>query len=160
MSKADCSERYRGHHPVIGFMTLLVLLALTSGCMTVGHTDPGAEAAEEEMTLGNVQRRIDVGMSSAGVVERIGSPNIVTTDADRNEVWVYDRFATEARYEQTSLGLGLLIGGFSSSSGGIGGVGASHSSGRNSRTQRTLTVVIRFDEDQRVSSLAYHASRF
>jgi hypothetical protein len=99
-------------------------------------------------------------MSSADVVERIGSPNIVTTDADRNEVWVYDRFATEARYEQTSFGLGLLIGGFSSSSGGIGGVGASRSSGRSSRTQRTLTVVIRFDADHRVSSLAYHASRF
>ncbi len=141
-------------------MTLLVLLALTSGCMTVAQTDPGAAAAEEEMTLGNVQRRIDVGMSSADVVERIGSPNIVTTDADRNEVWVYDRFATEARYEQTSFGLGLLIGGFSSSSGGIGGVGASRSSGRSSRTQRTLTVVIRFDADHRVSSLAYHASRF
>jgi outer membrane protein assembly factor BamE (lipoprotein component of BamABCDE complex) len=141
-------------------MTLLVLLALTSGCMTVGQTDPGAAAAEEEMTLGNVQRRIDVGMSSADVVERIGSPNIVTTDADRNEVWVYDRFATEARYEQTSFGLGLLIGGFSSSNGGIGGVGASRSSGKSSRTQRTLTVVIRFDADQRVSSLAYHASRF
>ena len=140
--------------------TLLVLLALSSGCMTAGHAEPDAAGAEQEMTLGNVQRRIDVGMSSADVVERIGSPNIVTTDADRNEVWVYDRFATEARYEQTSLGLGLLIGGFSSSSGGIGGVGASRSSGRHSRTQRTLTVVIRFDADQQVRSLAYHASRF
>ena len=140
--------------------TFLVLLALSSGCVTAGQTDPGAAASEEDMTLGNVQRRIDVGMSSAEVVERIGSPNIVTTDADRNEVWVYDRFATEARYERTSLGLGLLIGGFSSSSGGIGGVGASRSSGSQSRTQRTLTVVIKFDADQQVRSLAYHASRF
>ncbi len=140
--------------------TLIVLLVLSSGCMTSGQTDPGAAAAEEKMTLGNVQRRIDVGMSSADVVERIGSPNIVTTDADRNEVWVYDRFATEARYEETSLGLGLLIGGFSSSSGGVGGVSASRSSGKRSRTQRTLTVVIRFDAEQRVRTLAYHASRF
>lgn len=128
--------------------------------MTSGQTGPGAAEAEEEMTLGNVQRRIDVGMSSADVVERIGSPNIVTTDADRNEVWVYDRFATEARYERTSLGLGLLIGGFGSSSGGVGGLGASRSSGKQSQTQRTLTVVIKFDANQQVRSLAYHASRF
>jgi outer membrane protein assembly factor BamE (lipoprotein component of BamABCDE complex) len=159
MSRVDCPERDRGKHPVIGFI-LASLLLLSSGCMTAGPTGAGVAAAEEEMTLGNVQRRIDVGMSSADVVERIGSPNIVTTDADRNEVWVYDRFATEARYESTSLGLGLLIGGFGSSSGGLGGVGASRSRGSQSRTQRTLTVVIRFDADHLVRSLAYHASRF
>lgn len=159
MAQVDCSERNRGNRPVIGFF-LTSLLILSSGCMTAGRTGPGVAEAEEEMTLGNVQRRIDVGMSSAEVVERIGSPNIVTTDADRNEVWVYDRFATEARYERTSLGLGLLIGGFGSSSGGLGGAGASRSSGHQSRTQRTLTVVIRFDADQQVRSLAYHASRF
>jgi len=158
MAQVDCSERNCGNRPVIGFF-LTSLLILSSGCMTAGRTGPGVAEAEEEMTLGNVQRRIDVGMSSAEVVERIGSPNIVTTDADRNEVWVYDRFATEARYERTSLGLGLLIGGFGSSS-GLGGVGASRSSGYQSRTQRTLTVVIRFDADQQVRSLAYHASRF
>ena len=159
MSRASGPERYRGNRPVSGFI-LASLLTLSSGCMTAGQIGPGVAEAEEEMTLGNVQRRIDVGMSSADVVERIGSPNIVTSDAARNDVGVYDRFATEARYERTSLGLGLLIGGFNSSSGGIGGIGASRSSGNQSRTQRTLTVVIRFDADQRVRSLAYHASRF
>jgi hypothetical protein len=36
MSKADCSERYRGHHPVIGFILASLLIAVFSA--TVVHS--------------------------------------------------------------------------------------------------------------------------
>lgn len=138
----------------------LLLGPLLCGCVAPGVSGPEPEAAADGMTLGNVQRRIAIGMSSAEVAELIGSPNIVTTDAERNEVWVYDRFATEALYEDSAGGLGLLIGGITSGAGGIVGVGGQRASGHSSRTQRTLTVVVKFDDAQRVRDLAYHASRF
>jgi hypothetical protein len=44
-------------------------------------------------------------------------------------------------------------------SGGAAGLGTG-SSGATSKSQRTLTLVIRFDEKRRVHHYAYHASRF
>ena len=42
-----------------------------------------------------------------------------------------------------------------------GGVGAgSSSSGSTSKTQRTLTVIIRFDENSFVRDFSYHSSQF
>ena len=39
----------------------------------------------------------------------MGAPNIVTTDEDRREVWIYDKIATEAAYSTSSGGLSSLI---------------------------------------------------
>lgn len=157
------SLRLRRKHEeieVIRSLSACIAGLVLSGCVVSGGAGPEPGASDEAMTLGNVQRRIAIGMSSADVAEQIGSPNIVTTDADRNEVWVYDRFATEAHYEDTAVGLGLLIGGISGDAGGVGGIGAHRASGSRTRTQRTLTVVVKFDDAHRVRDLAYHASRF
>ena len=103
-------------------------------------------------------------MPSAAVVEVLGSPNIVSTDEKRREVWVYDRIATERVYSADSGGIASLIfGGWAGASGGIGG-GAAPSygsgSGASSTSQRTFTVIIKFDETSRVRDFAYHSSRF
>ncbi len=146
--------------PSPGFLLAPLLVStLLSGC-AAQQVLPDSGVANDDLTLGSVQRRITLGMSGAEVARHIGSPNIVTTDADRNEVWVYDRFATEAHYEDTAVGLGLLIGGISGDVGGGGGISVRRGSGSRSRTQRTLTVVVKFDAERRVRDLAYHASRF
>ena len=55
--------------------------------------------------------------------------------------------------------LGLVVG--TTGSAGAGGVGlVSQSAGASSRSQRTLTVVIKFDGDRRVRDFAYHTARF
>ena len=43
--------------------------------------------------------------------------------------------------------------------GGVGG-GYSKSAGASSTTQKTLTVVIKFDDRKNVESFSYHASKF
>jgi len=83
-------------------------------------------------------------MSSAKVVEALGSPNVVTTDEQRREVWVYDKIATDVAASGGSWTL-LLLG---------------QSAGAASKTQRTLTIIIKFDEDKKVRDFAYHTSRF
>jgi hypothetical protein len=52
--------------------------------------------------VGTVQREIRVGMSGAEVITVLGPPNIVTTDAERREVWTYDRIATETVYSSSA----------------------------------------------------------
>jgi hypothetical protein len=47
------------------------------------------------MTVGKVQKEIRVEMSSADVAQALGSPNIVSTDEERREVWIYDKIATD-----------------------------------------------------------------
>jgi outer membrane protein assembly factor BamE (lipoprotein component of BamABCDE complex) len=118
----------------------------------------------DRLTVGKVQREIRVGMSGAQVVETLGSPNVVTTDEERREVWVYDKIATERAYSSSSGGVSVLIlGGYVGSSGVAGGgaePGYSAGSGASSTTQRTLTVIIKFDKENKVRDFAYRQSSF
>lgn len=125
------------------FISFLVL----SGCATTSEQQRGAES-EEELTVGTVQREIRIGMSAAEVAEVLGSPNIVTTDEERREVWIYDKISSEVSYSERG-GYGTLI--------LIGGGG---SSGEKSTSQKTLTIIIKFDEENKVRDFAYHTSRF
>jgi outer membrane protein assembly factor BamE (lipoprotein component of BamABCDE complex) len=103
-------------------------------------------------------------MNSAEVVEVLGSPNMVTTDEKRREVWVYDKIATDHAYSTSSGGVSaLILGGLAIGSSAMGGgVGPSLSkgSGASSTSQRTLTVIIKFDEQNKVRDFAYRQSSF
>ena len=130
----------------------LILLALT-GCVTSPPPTPQEEA---RITVGTAQKEIRLGMPGAEVAEALGSPNVVSTDVDRNEVWLYDKIATQVVRSDVSAGVWVLL--FGSSGGGLGGVGASQS--RTDTTQRTLTIIVKFDEESRVRDFAYHSSQF
>ena len=106
-------------------------------------------AASDRLTLGTVQREIRAGMSSADVASVLGAPNIVTSDAQRRETWVYDRIATERVYSSSAGGVNALF---------LAGVSAQ--AGAAQTTQRTLTVVIRFDGAGRVQDFTYRSSSF
>ena len=129
---------------------LVVGCVVLSGCMTAQqHQEAvGGTAASDNLTVGKVQREIRVGMSSAEVVEVLGSPNLVTTDEQRREVWVYDKISTESvRSSSGAYGTLILLGG-------------STRSGATSTTQMTLTVVIKYDNEGRVRDFAYRQSKF
>jgi outer membrane protein assembly factor BamE (lipoprotein component of BamABCDE complex) len=127
-------------------------VAFLFGCMPVQeharNVAAGADA-RDRMTLGAVQREIRVGMSGSDVVAALGSPNVVTTDENRRETWVYDRMATERVYSSSAGGVNVLF---------LAGV--SGQAGAAQTTQRTLTVIIRFDSAARVRDFAYRSSSF
>lgn len=130
----------------------VLLLALAPGCASVtqqAQDVAAASAAGDRVTVGTVQREIRVGMSSAEVVTALGSPNIVSTDELRREVWVYDRIATESVVSSTSGGVNALF---------LAGVGARSGVARTS--QRTLTIIVRYDEQSRVRDFSYRSSSF
>lgn len=136
-----------------------------SACSSTGGTIKNLHSTQErEMTLGIVQREIHRGMTQGEVATALGSPNIVSKDSLGQETWIYDKFATEASYGSEQGGAGILA--------GVGGVAGSvlllgipsahyeTSSGAQATTQRTLTVVIKFDTQSRVDLLNYHSSSF
>ncbi len=143
--------------------SLILLMLFTSGCMTAAEHQQALHSSQErEMTLGLVQKEIRTGMSQAEVAEALGSPNIVTKDSEGNEAWIYDKIATEVSYSKDSGG---IIGGVGSvienwRIAPVGGVGYSKSAGAAAQIQKTLTVVIKFDENSLVKTLSYHSSKF
>jgi outer membrane protein assembly factor BamE (lipoprotein component of BamABCDE complex) len=144
---------------------LLGMAFVSSGCMSAQeHQAAVANADKNKLTVGTVQREIRVGMSGADVVAVLGSPNIVTTDERRQESWVYDRFSTDTVYSTSSGGVSaLILGGGLIGNGALGGAGGgsvSQSTGARSTTQRTLTVIIKFDTSNRVRDFAYRQSSF
>lgn len=139
-------------------MTCIALaLSVVAGCSATQHSaDVRSAQDEDRMTVGTVQKEIHIGMSAASVATALGSPNIVTTDDERQETWVYDRISTDVAYSRSNGTIvGLLFGG----SGGGAGVG-SLESGATSTSQRTLTVIIKFDDQNWVRDFSYHTSRF
>jgi outer membrane protein assembly factor BamE (lipoprotein component of BamABCDE complex) len=123
------------------------------------HRESVQNGPGERLTVGTVQREIKVGMTGAEVATVLGSPNIVTTDEERREVWVYDKVATESAYSESHGGvLALILVPGSVAGGALPNAGTS--AGATSTTQRTLTVIIKFDKEGRVRDFAYHATTF
>lgn len=130
----------------------LFLIPTIIGCMTAAEHQASLPSSQaEEMTVGVVQKEIRVGMSGAEVAEALGSPNIVTKDSAGKETWVYDKIASEVSYSKDAGGTGLIINLFG---------GYNREAGAVSSTQKTLTVVIKYDNKGLVESFSYHASKF
>jgi outer membrane protein assembly factor BamE (lipoprotein component of BamABCDE complex) len=142
-------------------LAALIAISTLTGCQTAGfHRAEVQDNSTDRVTVGTVQKEIKVGMSGAEVAQALGSPNIVSTDDQRREVWIYDKIATDRVYSSSSGGVNALILGFGAgAAGGVGG-GGSSSAGASSTSQRTLTVIIKFDEGKKVRDFAYHTSRF
>ena len=132
---------------VIRYLSVFIILSCF-GCSVATHQQDLQSTQEREMTLGIVQKDLKVGMSQADVAEALGSPNIVTKDKEGKETWIYDKVAKEVSYSESQGQITIIL------------AGASKSSGAVSSSQKTLTVVIRFDNNSNVESFSYHASKF
>lgn len=144
------------------WVAVLSALMLTACQTAADHRKAIRDDDGEQLTIGKVQREIKVGMPSAQVASVLGSPNMVSVDENRMEVWVYDKVATERVYSASEnevsgeWDLGGLISKLTL------GLAGSHkrSAGAASTTQRTLTVIIKFDGKGLVRDYSYHTSKF
>ena len=69
-------------------------------------------------------------------------------DEKRREVWIYDKVSSDRVDTARSSYATLII------------IGGDNRSGSSSTRQRTLTVIIKFDEDKRVRDFAYNYTQF
>lgn len=143
------------------YLVSLIAVLTLAGCIAQHHRKSVRDDSGDRVTVGTVQKEIRVGMSGADVAQVLGSPNIVSTDEERREVWIYDKISTERAFSSSAGGIAslVLISRITDVLlGGSGGMSAS--SEASSTSQRTLTVIIKFDEDKKVRDFAYHTSRF
>ncbi len=127
------------------YLVVLSVL-LSAGCASASYQRRQVQDDKgDRLTVGTVQRKISIGMPSANVAQVLGAPNVVSTDEERREVWIYDKLATDVVYSTSDAGIKFLTVG---------------SSGAVSTTQRTLTVIIKFDDKGKVRDFAYHSSQF
>ena len=110
------------------FLVLCLCLSIFCvGCMSAGSHRAEVREDVDRISVANVQREIKVGMAGADVIAVLGSPNMISTDSERREVWVYDKVSTERVYSTSQGGLGLILGGIVGGGSG-GGLGAGSSS--------------------------------
>ena len=132
-----------------------------AGCMTAPeHRAAVADDPSDRLTVGRVQKEIRVGMSGAEVAAVLGSPNIVTTDEQRREVWIYDRIATDTVYSTNRGGIGAILLGFGGNAAGAATTGYSQSAGTHSESQRAFTVIVKYDSENKVRDFSYRTARF
>lgn len=132
-----------------GLILIVITSFLSVACQSINKNEP---QNIERLTVGVVQKEIKQGMPATDVVLALGSPNIVKTAPNGNEVWVYDKFSKEQIYQTT----GGVLGYFSGNGGGI----ISSEQGRRQVSSNTLTVIIKFDTQDNVDIIAYHRSKF
>jgi len=96
-----------------------------------------------------VQLNLQKGITTQNdVLEVFGPPNIVTRDSAGQEVWTYQRHARIASSESTrSYGTIILFGGSSRTSG-------------FEQSSRTMTLIIKFDDEKRVSDFRSRTTSF
>lgn len=112
-----------------------------------------------KLTLGKVQQTLKKGMSQGEIVVALGSPNMVTTDGEGLETWVYDKLSTEVSSNSKKKDFNLLGGALGSKVGAGVTAGSSSNTSSSSSTQKTLTVVLKFIE-KKLETFEYNASSF
>ena len=130
-------------------MKTWIALGLCLSVVAAGCASEKAEIKEDRLTVGKVQGEIKVGMPASQVAELLGSPNIVTTDDKRREVWIYDKVSTDRVDVANSSFAGIIL---------IMGTKSSEKS--SSTRQRTLTIIIKYDEEKKVRDFAYNSTQF
>jgi outer membrane protein assembly factor BamE (lipoprotein component of BamABCDE complex) len=123
---------------------LIVLIVLT-GCVPPPTRN---DIDVKDVTVGVVQKEIKIGMSGSEVLSALGSPNMVSTDSKRREVWVYDKISSSSVSNSSSGGFFLLI------------ANAGSNSSERETSQKTLTIIINYDDQGLVRDYQYHSSRF
>ncbi len=128
-------------------LLLALSCLLVSSCAqnAAWHSQQIEQQEKQNFSIGVVQKDIKKGMTGGQVAEVLGSPNIVSTDENGNEVWIYDKFHTEG-VASGSNGITL----------GLSNIGA----GAARKSQSTITIVIKYDAQSKVRDIAYHKSSF
>lgn len=139
---------------ILLILIFVFVLLNVNGCIT---TQPQNTAInnKDTLTLGTVQMNIKKGVTQSEVITALGSPNIVTKDGDR-ETWVYDKISTVSSANEVQAGAGGGAAGGSAI--GVFGISGKHSN--SSTSQKTLTVIIKFDNSNVVDDVSYHSSKY
>lgn len=115
---------------------ILLITFLFTACQAPLATIPARQVEAEKITLGNVQSKIKAGVTGDTVIEALGSPNLVTSNNDGSETWVYDKISSDSEYSK------------------------GWSTGVKATSSRTMIVVIKFDKQKKVKDVQYRQTTY
>ncbi len=124
----------------------MATLILTSCNTADKKTQP---TKNSNLTHGQVQLTLKKGITTkTEVLETFGAPNITTIDASGREVWTYQRHARVANASSSSSFGTIILFGKNSSTAGF------------EESSRTMTLIIKFDENQKIHDFKSRSSNF
>ncbi|MCF8475161.1 MAG: hypothetical protein K9G26_10740 [Emcibacter sp.] len=120
-----------------------------------------AEEEKNQLTHGMVQMTLKVGETSQlEVAENFGAPNITTIDGKGQEVWIFNRHATISASKTNSNSFSIGLGFGADGIGGGAGGGVSNSTSGFEQSSRSMTLIIKFNEQKIVSDFRSRSSSF
>ena len=136
-------------------LCVTVLAVSSLGACTPLPTKP-VTVRNSELTHGNVQMNVKVGVTTqAQILDVFGAPNITTIDGTGQEVWTYQRAGT-VEQSTTSRGFWTIL-----LTGGAAAVaGQSQEASGFEQTQRMMTLIIKFSDQNVVTDFHSRASEF
>ena len=134
---------------------IIGICVLFSGCVQTQSNENSKIDNRGSLTLGDIQRDIKLGTTKSQVASLIGSPNIVSTEKNK-EVWIYDKISTENSESNASI----IAGGAGPIGAGLGFGGFSGGVKNNTTTNKTLTVVFIFNANNEGEKIDYHTRKY
>jgi len=136
----------RGYCMHSNFIIMLAAL-FTIGC--AADVPKPVTNRDNPLTQGNVILNLKVGETTQEkVLEVFGAPNITTVDGQGQQVWTYQRHATVAQGSSGSNYWTIIL------------AGGENKAASFEQTQRTITLIIKFDKNHIVSDFKSRASEF
>jgi outer membrane protein assembly factor BamE (lipoprotein component of BamABCDE complex) len=126
----------------------LSCLAAFAGCGSPSaSTDSGSGGTQ--FTHGNVTLNLKKGITTQEEVLRLfGAPNIATVDSAGQEVWSYQKYATVSKSSTTDGFFTIVV------------AGVSRSSGQTESSTKTMTLIIKFNQEKVVTEFSSFTSSF
>ncbi len=133
-----------------GLLVALSLVAV-SGCSTTRYGTSAANYASFSDAAASAERRVVLGMGATNIAAVLGSPSIIADHENDETTWTYDGISSDVSYARNGNAIVGVI--FDRSFDNSIAREADYS------LQPTMTVVIRFNQYDRVRDFSYYASR-
>ena len=129
------------------FAALTVLTV--AGCVVNETQTRPVAVRNSELTHGNVQMNLRLGETTqADVLDIFGPPNVATVDGSGREVWSWQKHATVTQSSSAKDYFTVVLFGGSRSASGF------------EQTQRTMTLIVKFDAHKVVADFSSRSSEF
>jgi outer membrane protein assembly factor BamE (lipoprotein component of BamABCDE complex) len=119
-------------------------LCATAAALAACASPPPPEP--DKLSVGMGQREIKAGMDQVAVRDALGAPSTVSRDSQQREVWTYDRVSSDRIDTTRSVGGSMIV------------LTGAKSALAAASDQRTLTIIVYYDDAKKVRDFAYNYS--
>ncbi|BFM08684.1 outer membrane protein assembly factor BamE domain-containing protein [Halioxenophilus aromaticivorans] len=128
----------------LALLTNLLLL----GCTNQPNVSDKSAHNHNQITVATAQHQLNVGMTASEVASILGAPTIISSDDHNQEIWIYDKTTTERTSSRGTTWLFALL------------AGSNQKQETETSSQKTLTIIVHFDQNKTIDDIAYHSTSF